>query len=58
MALSNSNCEGEPNLLALAENNVSLAKELIDMLNGYVTIDGVIKIQKQINQEIRFLQKV
>lgn len=48
----------DADLNSLAESNISLANELADKLKPFLHIDGVRKIERQISQEIRFLQKV
>lgn len=45
-------------LILLAEEKIFLGKELIESLEGFKNIPGVQKIQRKINQEIKFLQKV
>lgn len=47
-----------PSISSLAQNNILLANELIGKLKSYSHIDGVKKIERQICQEIKFLQKV
>ncbi|XP_055911653.1 UPF0415 protein C7orf25 homolog isoform X1 [Eupeodes corollae] len=48
----------EENIKKLAEEKIFLGKNLIEQLDQYKTIPGAQKIQRKINQEIKFLQKV
>lgn len=45
-------------LIKAAEDKVNLGKELIQKLEIIQHIDGVQKIQRKIQQELKFLEKV
>lgn len=48
----------ELKLLEKAEQKVVLGQELINELDNFNEISGVAKVQRNINQEIKFLRKV
>lgn len=45
-------------LVATAQEKISQGSELIEQLNVYKQVPGTQKIQRKINQEIKFLKKV
>lgn len=48
----------EDTLVKLAEDKIELGKGLIEKLQEFQQIDGVPKVQRKIQQEIKFLEKV
>lgn len=48
----------EENIQNLADEKIALGRNLIEQLDQYKSIPGTQKIQRKINQEIKFLQKV
>ncbi|XP_055845434.1 UPF0415 protein C7orf25 homolog [Episyrphus balteatus] len=48
----------EENIQNLAEEKITLGQNLIEQLDNFKSIPGAQKIQRKINQEIKFLQKV
>lgn len=46
------------NIQNLADEKIALGRNLIEQLDQYKSIPGTQKIQRKINQEIKFLQKV
>lgn len=45
-------------LISLAEKKTELGKNLLEKLQPFQTVDGVHKVQRKIQQELRFLEKV
>lgn len=43
---------------SLAETNITLANQLRESLKAYAHVSGTQRIERQICQEIKFLQKV
>lgn len=50
--------ETSQELISMVNEKVSYGKSLIDKLESVNEIDGVMKLQRKIRQEIEFLKKV